>query len=71
MRKRACMGVMLSMLIIVMLGYLMVLGTSRVFLQIEGETPCISVCTAQSENKIMLWQNDLGGGRITFSFLPM
>ena len=68
-RKRTYMGIILALMIMVTLGYLFFLRANSVSLQIEGETPYISICTAQSENTIMLWQSE-GGGKLLFhSFL--
>ena len=60
MHKRTYMGIILAIMTMVTLGYLFFLRANSVSLQIEGETPYISICTAQSENKIMLWQNEEG-----------
>ena len=68
-RKRTYMGIILAMMIMVAIGYLCFLRVNTVSLQIAGETPCINICTAQSKNTIMLWQN-AGGGKLFFpSFL--
>ena len=69
MCKRTYMGIILAMMTMLTLGYLCFFRANSVSLQIEGETPCISICMAQSENTIMLWQSE-GGGKLLFpSFL--
>lgn len=55
MRKRSCMGVILAVLIVAVVGCLYFLRQSNVLLQVEGEAPSVSIRTAQSENRVQMW----------------
>lgn len=56
MRKRTWMGIMLAIAILTAAGCLQCMRVDRARLSVENGRPCISVRTAQSENKVLLWQ---------------
>lgn len=58
MRKRTCMGIMLVIAIAAAAGCLYYMRRDNVLLRVENGQPCISVRTAQSENRVSLWQDE-------------
>lgn len=58
MRKRTCMGIMLVIAIAVAVGCLYYMRRDNVLLRVENGQPCISVRTAQSENRVFLWRDE-------------
>lgn len=58
MRKRTCMGMMLVIAIAVAVGCLYYMRRENVLLRVESGQPCISVRTAQSENRVSLWLDE-------------
>lgn len=58
MRKRTCMGIMLVIAIAVAVGCLYYMRRDHVLLRVENGQPCISVRTAQSENRVFLWRDE-------------
>ena len=59
MRKRTCMGIMLAVAVAAVCC-LYIIKKDNVLLCVENGQPCISVRTAQSENKVFLWQDTDG-----------
>ena len=59
MRKRTCMGIMLAVAVAAVCC-LYIIKKDNVLLCVENGQPCISVRTAQSENKVFLWQDGDG-----------
>lgn len=57
MRKRTCMGIMLA-IAVAAAGWLFHIRRDNVLLCVENGQPCISVRTAQSENRVSLWQDE-------------
>lgn len=66
MRKRTCMGIMLG--IAMAAGCLCCMRRDNVLLGVEDGQPYISVRTAQSENRVHLWQDE--EGTAGYFFLP-
>ena len=58
MRKRTYMGIMLVIAIAAAAGCLYHIRRDNVLLSVENGQPCISVRTAQSENRVSLWQEE-------------
>lgn len=58
MRKRTYMGIMLVIAIVAAAGCLYYMRRDNVLLRVENGQPCISVRTAQSENRVFLWQDE-------------
>lgn len=58
MRKRTCMGIMLVIAVVAAAGCLYHMRRDNVLLRVENGQPCISVRTAQSENRVSLWQDE-------------
>lgn len=68
MRKRTCMGIMLVIAIAAAAGCLYYMRRDNVLLRVENGQPCISVRTAQSENRVYLWQDE--EETVGYFFLP-
>lgn len=74
MRKRICMGIMLSLGVIAACS-LYFIRKDNVLLEVENGQPYISVRTAQSENRVLLWwdekeDEDAEGEPAGYFFLP-
>ena len=59
MRKRICMGIMLVAAAMAACC-LYLKDKNNVLLSVEGGLPCAIVRTAQSENRVFLWQDEEG-----------
>lgn len=75
MRKRTCMGIMLSMAVVAAACILYFTSKDNALLKVENGQPYISVRTPQSENRVSLWQDeegneDGGKGAAGWFFLP-
>ncbi len=79
MRKRTWMGIMLAVAVLAAMGFLYATGRNNVILEVDGEGEagkalCVSVRTAQSENRVFFWQDGQQeeGGEETkgYFFLP-
>ncbi|MDE5718769.1 MAG: CotH kinase family protein [Lachnospiraceae bacterium] len=72
MRKRTCMGILLAAAAVAAVFCLYFKNRNSVLLHVENGQPCISVRTAQSENRVFLWQDEKEAGEETagFFFLP-
>lgn len=68
MRKRNCMGIMLTVLIVAAVGYLYFFRQCNILLQMDGEIPCVEIRMAQSENLVRMWLSEEEGKG--YFFLP-
>lgn len=60
MRKRTCMGIMLAVAIVAAVCCLYFKDKNNVLLSVESGQPCVTVRTAQGENRVLLWQDEEG-----------
>lgn len=65
MRKRSCMGLMLAAAVVAACGFY-ITKQNNVQLGVDGDTPCLTIRTGGSENKVFLWQDEETG----YFFLP-
>ncbi len=75
MRKRTGLGIMLAVAVVAAVCCLTVKERNNVMLHVENGQPCIRVRTAQSENRVVLWQDgeadeEAGEGQAGWFFLP-
>lgn len=75
MRKRIGMGIMLAVAVVAAVCCLIIKDRNNVLLHVENGQPCIHVRTAQSENRVVLWQDgnedeEVEEGPAGWFFLP-
>lgn len=58
MRKRTYMGILLAVAVVAAVCCLYFMRIDHVQLMVENGQPCISVRTAQSENRVLLWMDE-------------